>query len=358
MSNLYRPGTKKQWFDLSQAESGGPADIYLYDDIGMWGTTARDFVESLLAANATSLNIYINSAGGDVAEGLAIYNALKRHEAKKTIYIDGIAHSIASVIAMAGDEIVMPETAMMFVHKPWAITAGNSDDLSRTASQLDAWETAIIAAYAAKTGMGTADIAAMLKDEKLLSSAEAIELGFADKSTTNDAPVQMSYRGAVMARVFAKFKGVNSMTDEKPEIEVAEEPVAIAEVEPVSEPVDEHPEPVEAEPAAEPAVDARAEFKTFVDRFGSDRAARYFAEGLSFDDAQVAYLREIEAENAELKAKAQGSSVKPAPIKPTSSTGEPMNFSEAVAKCGGGDEGYILARSKYPDLFKQQFTNK
>ena len=116
MTDIYRPGMKRSWFNLAFNEETKAADIYLYNDIGFFGVTANDFKEQLLSVNAQDLNIYINSMGGDVSEGLAIFNMIKRHQGTKTVHIDGLAASLASVIAMAGDEVIMPESSLMFIH--------------------------------------------------------------------------------------------------------------------------------------------------------------------------------------------------------------------------------------------------
>lgn len=323
-SEVYSPRIKRSWFGLQYDEPTSTADLYLYDDIGMWGTTANDFKEQLLSLKSDKINIYINSNGGEVDAGLAIYNLLKRHSAQKTIHIDGIAASMASVIAMAGDKVIMPRTALMFVHKPWTLAAGNADDLRKTADDLNAWEAALVAAYTAKTGKDAEYISAMLKDERLLSAEEAVELGFADE-IDEQAKEPAAYRGAVTSRILchlSKAKEKAAMTEAPPAPE--EVPPAapvvepVAEVKPDEQPADEAP--AEVVPDAPlvpvvPAVDARAEFKGFVERFGNARAAAYFAEGISFADAERRFTDELIAENAALKAAAHVAG--PAPVKVT-----------------------------------------
>ncbi|ENB8953032.1 Clp protease ClpP, partial [Escherichia coli] len=99
----------KSWFRM-QAGGQGEADIYIYDEIGFWGVTAKQFVSDMNAlGDITHINLHINSPGGDVFEGIAIFNALKNHGAAITVYVDGVAASMASLIAMAGDTVIMPE---------------------------------------------------------------------------------------------------------------------------------------------------------------------------------------------------------------------------------------------------------
>lgn len=109
------------WFRM-QASSNSEADIFIYDEIGYWGVTAKQFVNDLRAlGDVTHINLYINSPGGDVFDGIAIYNALKHHGAPITVHIDGLAASMASVIAMVGNPVIMPENTMMMIHKPWGL---------------------------------------------------------------------------------------------------------------------------------------------------------------------------------------------------------------------------------------------
>jgi ClpP class serine protease len=106
---------------------------------------------------------------------------LKRHSATKTVYIDGLAASIASVIAMAGDKIIMPKNAMMMIHKCWTIALGNADDMRKMADDMDKIDESIIAAYVEKTGMETDDIIELMTDETWMTAQDALDYGFADE---------------------------------------------------------------------------------------------------------------------------------------------------------------------------------
>lgn len=106
------------WFRM-KASANNEADIYIYDEIGYWGVTAKQFVNDLKALGDVShINLHINSPGGDVFDGIAIFNALKHHGAAITVHIDGLAASMASVIAMVGNPVIMPENTMMMIHYP------------------------------------------------------------------------------------------------------------------------------------------------------------------------------------------------------------------------------------------------
>ncbi|ELC8119282.1 Clp protease ClpP [Escherichia coli] len=173
----------KSWFRM-QAGGPGDADIYIYDEIGFWGVTAKQFVSELNAlGDITHINLHINSPGGDVFEGIAIFNALKNQGATITVYVDGVAASMASVIAMAGDTVIMPENAFMMIHKPWGFSGGDAEDMRSYADLLDKVESVLLPAYAQKTGKTTDEIAAMLADETWMSGAECLAHGFADQVT-------------------------------------------------------------------------------------------------------------------------------------------------------------------------------
>ncbi len=124
-NSVSRPPTasmkKEPWLRM-QAGGQGEADIYIYDEIGFWGVTAKQFVSDMNAlGDITHINLHINSPGGDVFEGIAIFSALKNHGAAITVYVDGVAASMASLIVMAGDTVIMPENAFMMIDKPWGI---------------------------------------------------------------------------------------------------------------------------------------------------------------------------------------------------------------------------------------------
>lgn len=171
----------KSWFSI-KAKSNDTADISIYDEIGGWGISAQEFAKQLKQiGNVKNINLHIHSPGGSVFDGIAIYNLLKNHPANKTVYIDGLAASMASVVAMVGDEVIMPENAMMMIHKPWGIQGGDADDMRKYADLLDKVESTLLSAYANKTGKSAEDLAAMLTEETWLNGQECVEQGFADK---------------------------------------------------------------------------------------------------------------------------------------------------------------------------------
>lgn len=160
------------------------ADIYFYGDIvgSEWDkwedtdTCPTDVLNILdQVKGAKSLNIYVNSGGGSVFAGLAIYNMLKRHGAHKTVHVDGLAASIASIIALAGDEVIIPSNAFMMIHKPWVMSVGNANDLRKAADDLDRIEQGIMNIYAEnlREGVDVAEIQTMVNAETWLTGEEA-----------------------------------------------------------------------------------------------------------------------------------------------------------------------------------------
>jgi len=172
----------QSWYSI-KAKANDTAEISIYDEIGFWGVSAASFAQDLKACgnNLKQINLHIHSPGGDVFDGIAIYNLLKKHPANVIVYIDGLAASMASVIAMAGNEVIMPENAMMMIHKPWGIQGGDAEDMRKYADLLDKVENTLIPAYANKTGKTPEELAEMLSAETWLNGKECVEQGFADK---------------------------------------------------------------------------------------------------------------------------------------------------------------------------------
>lgn len=170
-----------------RAAGEGAGDLMLYGTIeseSWWGDeiTPVNFKNELDGLGDISvLNVYINSDGGDVFAGQAIHSMLKRHKAHVNVYIDGIAASIASVIAMAGDTVYMPRNSMMMIHSPWTIAMGNAKDFRKLAEDLDAAQETLIAAYQDKSRIDRDELIALLDAETWLSAEKAVELGFADE---------------------------------------------------------------------------------------------------------------------------------------------------------------------------------
>ena len=151
------------------------------------GFTARDVVNALAKLKGKDVAVRINSGGGYSDEGVAIYNSLKTHNGKITVYVDGIAASAASLIAMAGSEIVMRTGSTMMVHDPMMISVGNADDMTKAIEQLNACANSMADIYADKTGRKAADIRAEMREELWLTPDDAIAKGYADRRDDDEA---------------------------------------------------------------------------------------------------------------------------------------------------------------------------
>lgn len=170
----------RPWYAIKNA-SADEAEVFLYDEVGGWGALAEDFIAELRRITAPKILLRVNSPGGNVFEGVACANALRAHPAEVTVQVDGIAASIASVIAMAGDRVVLQPQAMIMIHEAAGLCAGNAQDMQEMADLLDKISGNIADAYVAKAG-GTRDEwrAAMVK-ETWFTAEEAVEAGLADE---------------------------------------------------------------------------------------------------------------------------------------------------------------------------------
>lgn len=200
-----KKNNKKQYYSLYQEED--TAVLNIFGDITSWAWEELGEMSNVLLSkkleelgDVSVIDVYINSYGGEVAEGLAIYNALKRHKAKIRTHVDGFACSIASVIFMAGDERIMPSTSCLMIHNPWTVTAGNAKELRKQAEDLDVIGECSINAYMEHVNISEDELKELLDNETWLSSKEAVEKGFAtevDESEESDN-VSQSVKGKVI----------------------------------------------------------------------------------------------------------------------------------------------------------------
>lgn len=193
-----------------KASDKSSAELFLYGEISnstWWGdeVTPKQFKGDLDAlGDVKDLKIYINSGGGDVFAGQAIHSMLKRHSAYKTVYIDGLAASIASVIAMAGDKIVMPSNAMMMIHDAWTYAAGSASHFRKLADDMDKIDESIISTYVNKTGKKSDEIQSLMHAETWMTAEDAIANGFADEIEA-DKKVAASIDGSLLLLNGQKF---------------------------------------------------------------------------------------------------------------------------------------------------------
>jgi len=180
---------KKAWYSIkARAEK---AEIWIYEEIGDFydgGVSAKKFAEELTGlGKIPEILLHLNSPGGVVFDGIAIYNLLKQHRARVTVSIEGLAASIASVVAMAGDEISMAANGLMMIHDPWGLTIGNSEDHRRAAEILDKLRDSILLAYLDQTGDQSESnrdkFIELMAAETWMSAEQALELGLIHQVT-------------------------------------------------------------------------------------------------------------------------------------------------------------------------------
>jgi len=169
----------KKWYNI-QNKAGETADIYIFDEIGTYGVTAQDFISEIKGLKDMPINLRINSLGGDVFDGMAMYNVIKRRESKTTVYIEGIAASIATIIALGADEVIMAENSLFMIHNAWGGTSGEAKDMRKTAETLDKITSELTDIYVKKTGLSYDALAEMMDEESWLNAQEAFDLGFID----------------------------------------------------------------------------------------------------------------------------------------------------------------------------------
>lgn len=176
---------KKFWSFIKNEAGDGELTLYgEISDVSWWGDeiTPSQFKKDLDdLGDISNLNIYINSPGGDVFAGQTIYSILKRSKAHKTVYIDGLAASIASIVAMAGDEVIMPKNAMMMIHNAWTITSGNKDDLRNMADTLEKIDGVLAGIYVGKSGRELEEVQEKMNAETWMTADDAFEFGLIDR---------------------------------------------------------------------------------------------------------------------------------------------------------------------------------
>lgn len=191
-----------RWYDFKNEASRGIVDVYIFDEIGNFGVSAQSFIEEIKSHKGSPMNIHVNCVGGDVFEGMAIYNVIKKRSAKTTVYIEGIAASMGSVIALAADRVIMAENSLFMIHNAWGGATGEARDMMKTAKLLEKISGEIADIYTKKTGMPYDKVKDMMDEETWLSAEEAYDLGFVD-SISDAIKVAAKYD-------VSKFKNITS----------------------------------------------------------------------------------------------------------------------------------------------------
>jgi ATP-dependent Clp endopeptidase proteolytic subunit ClpP len=285
-----------RWYAIqpsADSEAPGSVEVSIYDEIGFGGVTAKDFLAEVKKYKGQHIDLRINSVGGSVIEGAAIYNSLRRHKGGLTVHVDGLAASMASVIAMAGEEVVIADNAMMMIHNPWSMTMGDADDLRKEADVLDKLKNTLVNAYARRTGMEASTIAAMMDEETWLDATQSVAMGFADE-------IEDGTQAAACLSPRVRFDNFsNSMARKSSKIQAEEAAPVAPPVDIVAEPMNVETAAValeEADPVTKP-VSQEEQIETL-----ETEVARLAAEALEKDE-EIATLK---AELARLTAESAG----------------------------------------------------
>ncbi len=195
----------------AEATGEDSSKLTIYGDIGesWWGDsiTAKDIEKELKNISSSTLNVHINSYGGDVFDGIAIYNLLKNHSSKITVYVDGIAASAASLIAMAGDEIIMNTGAMLMIHEASTFAWGTKTDIQKTLNALDGIDKSIADIYMTRFTGDRTEIETMIVNETWFTSSEAVDAGLADgvdevsNGNSDESVDPEEFKNSVLARL-------------------------------------------------------------------------------------------------------------------------------------------------------------
>ena len=195
----------RKWYEINNGVD--VTDVYLFNDIGTFGVSAQSFVEEIKEYEEKELAIHINSLGGEVFDGMAIYSIIQRRKAKTTVYIEGIAASIASVIALAADEVIMSENSLLMIHNAWGGSSGDASEMRKQADVLDKISNEIAEIYVKKTHLPYDEIIRMMGEETWLTAEEAVAMGFVDSISE---PIKVAAKYDV-----SKFKNITMEKVEK-----------------------------------------------------------------------------------------------------------------------------------------------
>lgn len=285
---------------LEIKNEGKNIEIKLYGEIGEAGWFEEDAdtkngevktltdLDKILKENkdAAKIDVYINSTGGSVFDGIAIYNMLKRHRAYKRVFIEGFACSVASVIAMAGNSIVMPKTSMMMIHNAWTVAMGNAKELRKVAEDLDIINNSIRNAYLSKSNLDESKLVELMDNESFLTADQCLEYGLCTKiddsldveETTNKALEQYSNLYQNKLDTLNAIKNAIKDIEQVEETEVEETEADAGEVleeEVANEPVEETGEPVEANEVEE-AIEEQPQVQEEVQNIKENALKRFF----------------------------------------------------------------------------------
>lgn len=307
--------TDVPWWEIRNATGEDePTELLIYGYIGEWDdVNSRDVATQLQAVTSKAIHVKINSYGGSVFTAQAILSTLKRHAANVTVFIDGIAASAATIIAMAGERVVIPSNAMMMIHNPLTWAGGNATDFREYADMLDKIRDSIIAAYQGKTSLSREKLVELMDAETWLSADEAVEFGFADEvevalrvAASIDNGILtvngMSFDSSRFANIPAGFAVSNTAQTQKPTPKNTQAPATpekeeIVDLETLKNKYPELYNQIKAEGVSAGQTAERARIKAIEDLAGSDH--KDLVNKAKFDTGASAPELAVEIMNAE-----------------------------------------------------------
>lgn len=225
---------RTDWYRVENSLPGQTPEIFIYDEIGYWGTASNEFVKDLaLLADEPKLIINLNSPGGDVFDGIAIYQALLDHPAEITVKVNGLAASIASVITMAGDRVIMGARSQIMIHEGFTFASGDAQTMRKTADMLDRISDNIAAVYADRAGGDPIMWRDRMREETWFSAEEAVFAGLADEiEGRKEKVVQDAFDMTVYKNPDRESAPAPVIENKAPELVVEPEPTVESKVEP------------------------------------------------------------------------------------------------------------------------------
>ena len=335
----------RNWYAIQSSEDGSAPEVHIYDEIGGYGVGAKEFIAELKQHSGNRIHLRINSVGGSVTEGLAIANAIKRHKGGVTAHVDGLAASMATVIAVSADETVMADNGIFMVHEPWSVGQGTADDLRAEADVLDKMKKSLVRSYTKKTGMDDEEVEELMRAETWMNAQEALAYGFIDYIEDGIEAAASVTPASARAR-FDNFS--NSMSRKTAKNIKAEE--AAAEV----------VAPVEAPVIDEAAVDnseevMTAELQAKVDALQADLAAKPEADTVRAQADEVT-AKEIETLKAEVERLTAESAGKDDEIAALAAASKSAGEQAAAIVASVGIDAATVAPSE-PELSPAQIFN-
>ena len=316
------------WYNV-KAQDDNTLEINIFEEVGLWGVTASEFIREIQNADPDNILLRVNSPGGSFSQGLAIYNFLESFSGRVDVVVEAFASSIASVIILAGDTLSIPENAFLFIHEPYLQgVEGNRAKLREQAAKLDMLTESMAGIYESKTGLSKEEVSAIMKNETLLTGNDALEKGFVTEVTQAQAiaaSFDIGKLGIKSPEVKAKVQNVKEikhMTKEQQEAKAKEAAEAKAKEEADAKAKEEADAKAKADEEAKAKEEAeakakadaeakakadeeakakgRAEFLAFRDAFG-EKGAEYYAQGLDMDQARDKALADMRADNEALR---------------------------------------------------------